>query len=173
MPPGWRVDNSSSSGGLGGSRCLAGLTTTTHHTSQAAAEFEYGAGLPFVGETLGSGKQEVSDFAKVSARLAGCKTLKLTANGATYPGTIGALSFPTVGTKSSAYLITFAIKGVTAGIDLIVFTTASYVGTLTYGDVGTPDVSQVEAFASLALAKLRGSPLPSLPTPTTAPHSVA
>jgi hypothetical protein len=64
-------------------------------------------------------------------------------------------------------LITFSIKGVTAGIDLIVFSTGSYVGALTYGDIGTPEISQVEGFASLALAKLTGSPLPSLPTTTT------
>jgi hypothetical protein len=82
------------------------------------------------------------------------------------------LSLPTIGNKSSAFLITFAIKGVTAGIDLIVFSTGS--GALVYGDIGTPNISQVQAFANLALAKLTGSRLPSLPTTTTTvPASVA
>lgn len=113
-------------------------------------------------------------FSEITTRLAGCKTLKLKENGATYPGTIGALSLPTIGNKSSAFLITFSIKGVTAGIDLIVFATGSYVGALTYGDIGTPEISQVEAFANLALAKLTGSPLPSVPpTTTTVPASLS
>jgi hypothetical protein len=167
MPAGWRIDNSSGSGGLGGTKCLAGLTKADNDTGQAEVSFEDGAGLPFVGEVIGSGKKVTRAFSKVISRLDVCKTLKLKENGATYPGTIGALSFPIIGNKSSAFLITFTIKGITAGIDLIVFATGSYVGALTYGDIGTPETSQVEAFANLALAKVMGSPLPSVPTTTT------
>jgi hypothetical protein len=167
MPAGWRIDNSSGSGGLGGTKCLAGLNKANKVPGQAGVSFEDGAGVPFVGEVIGSGKKLAKTFSEITTRLAGCKTLKLKENGATYPGTIGALSLPTIGNKSSAFLITFSIKGVTAGIDLIVFSTGSYVGALTYGDIGTPEISQVEAFASLALAKLTGSTLPSVPTTTT------
>jgi hypothetical protein len=174
MPAGWRIDNSSSNGGLGGTKCLAGLDKANKTPGQAEVSFEDGAGLPSVGEVIGSGKKLARTFSEISTRLAGCKTLKLKENGATYQGTIGALSFPTIGSKSSAFQITFTIEGVTAGIDLVVFDTASYVGALIYGNIGTPEISQVEAFAHLAFAKLTGSPLPSVPAPTsTAPTSVS
>jgi hypothetical protein len=92
----------------------------------------------------------------------------------TVSGTIGALSFPTIGTKSSAYLIIFVFKGVTAGLDVIVFSTGPYVEALIYGTSGTPNLPQFAAFANLALAKLTGLPLPPAPsTTTTVPASVA
>jgi hypothetical protein len=169
MPAGWRVDNSSSNGGLGGTKCLAGLNKANKTPGQAGVSFEDGAGVPFVGEVIGSGQKVTRAFSEISSRLAECKTLQLKEGGATYRGTIGALSFPTIGSKSSAFLISFTIKGVTAGIDLVVFATGSYVGALTYGNIGTPEITQVEAFAHLALAKLVGSTLPSVPTTTTTP----
>jgi hypothetical protein len=137
LPAGWRVNNSSSSGGLGGTKCLSGLNASKD-SGQAGASFEDGAGVPFVGETIGSGKKLTRAFSKITTRLGECKTLTLKEGGAAYQGTIGSLSFPTIGSKSSAFLITFTIKGITAGIDLIVFASGPYVGALIYGDVGNP-----------------------------------
>ncbi len=53
----------------------------------------------------------------------------------------------------SPFLITFVIKGITAGLEFIVFATSPYVGALTHSDIGTPEISQVGAFA----ASLRAS----------------
>jgi hypothetical protein len=168
MPAGWRIDNSSSNaGGIGGTKCLAGLNKANKTPGQAEVSFDDGAGVPSVGEILGSGKKLVRAFSEIAVHLKECKTLTLKENGANVSGTIGALSFPTMGAKSWAFQITFNIKGVTAGFDLIVFAAGSYVGALIYGDIGTPEISQVEAFANLALAKVKGAPLPSISSPTT------
>jgi hypothetical protein len=84
MPAGWRIDNSSSSGGLGGTKCLTGLNKANKTPGQAEVQFEAGSGLPSVGEVVGSGQKLVRAFSELSTRLAECKTLKLKENGTTY-----------------------------------------------------------------------------------------
>lgn len=53
--------------------------------------------------------------------LAGCKHFSATSNGETLTLTVGAMSFPPVGDESSAYGVTFSVKGINAGADFLLF----------------------------------------------------
>jgi hypothetical protein len=74
------------------------------------------------------------------------------------------MSFPTVGSRSSAYAIDISIQEISAGADIVVFEAGPYVGALLYEDIGTPDPGQAEAFVMEAVAKIEGKPTV---TPTT------
>ena len=86
--------------------------------------------------------------------------------------TIRPISFPRVGSESSAYAWTFTISGVPIGDDLILFHAGSYEGYLTYADVGSPSPATVQAFANAAVAKAEHgstSPVPGTVSITSAP----
>jgi pimeloyl-ACP methyl ester carboxylesterase len=57
------------------------------------------------------------------------------------PVTIRPISFPRVGSGSTAYAWTFTVSGIPVGDDLILFRAGSYEGHLTYADVGSPSIT--------------------------------
>lgn len=155
LPSGWSVDNSSSSGSTGG-----GCFANTNHIEarggdiETSASFENG-NLPDFNEELAGGRSLSTNFTKIEDYLNGCKKASITDSGTRYSGTIGAMSFPTVGSRSAAYQVSFRIKGLTLGIDIVLFqATSSIGGVLLYGDLGQPDTGQLENFAKLALKDL-------------------
>jgi hypothetical protein len=82
-----------------------------------------------------------------------CRTATITVGGVESPVTIRPMSFPRVGSGSTAYGWTFTVSGVPVGDDLILFRAGSYEGYLTYADVGSPSPATVRAFADAAVAK--------------------
>jgi pimeloyl-ACP methyl ester carboxylesterase len=86
--------------------------------------------------------------------------------------TIRPISFPRVGSGSTAYAWTFTVSGIPVGDDLVLFRAGSYEGYLTYADVGSPSPATVHAFADAAVAKAEhGStaPVPGAVSITSAP----
>jgi len=155
LPSGWSVDNSSSSGSTNGG-CFANTKhiETRGGDIDVSASFENG-NLPDFTEEIAGGRSLSSNFTKIKKYLNGCKKVSINDSGATYSGTVGAMSFPTVGSRSAAYQVSLSVKGFTLGIDIVVFqVTASLGGVLLYDDLGQPDVGQLESFGRLALKNL-------------------
>jgi hypothetical protein len=96
---------------------------------------------------------------------AACKHFSVSTGGSTVTATVGAMSFPAVGTGSSAYSANLETKGITVGADFICFQASpSVVGLIVYYDVGQPDASSVQAYVNEAVNKAEGMPTT---TPTT------
>jgi hypothetical protein len=120
--------------------------------------------LPALQEVVAAGSGAVEGYEALNKALAACKTFTSSSAGHKVTGSVGAMSFPAVGNRSSAYAITINIEGVNAGADIVIFQTGTYVAAVLYEDIGTPDLQQVQAFVKEALEKIEGTPTV---TPTT------
>jgi hypothetical protein len=164
FPTGWSVDNSSSSGGSS-SGCLAGAKSTKpKHSVSVSVSFTNGS-APDLQEQLATGSGSlVADYGKVRNLLNRCKKLGFTNDGTTINGTIGEMSFPVLGNATNAYAATFSYKGITLGVDIVIFRVAQYVGLIGYEDIGQPDPGELQGFVTEAVNKIEGKPTV---TPTT------
>ncbi len=176
LPAGWTVNNTPvNRNGLSGSACLAGLTPGSKlGLTGAFVSFDVDGNPPLLGEELSTGKNIATQWRKVNARLATCKTLNFAGLGGTHnTGTIAPLPFPKVGSSSFAYAITVPISGVGVGIDLVLFRTGKYVCVVEYGGIGAPSSAVLLGFVNQALAKVTGkgstTPLPNATPTTTTP----
>jgi len=64
------------------------------------------------------------------------------------------LSFPALGSQSAAYQASGTVSGLTIGVDLVLALKGTQVAVMAYGDVGTPNITQVVALATKAVAKI-------------------
>jgi hypothetical protein len=167
MPSGWSVDNSASSNPDNLTGCFARLQAFNHPVKGIVrAKVNYANGnAPLLQETLISGKGAIKQYAKYVAVMNSCKTVSITTSGATATGSVGALSLPTLGDGSKAYAIKLSIKGINVGYDLVLFRVGQIPGDIVYADIGTPDISEVQSFATAAVNKIEGMPT----TPPTTP----
>jgi hypothetical protein len=156
LPTGWSVDNSSNNSSGPTSGCLAGLKRIGHGT-KVTVSFENGQ-LPVLEELLANGRGELAAYNQLNHILAGCKHFTSTSNGQSVTYTVGAMSFPSVGSHSSAYSVAFSVQGVNAGFDIVLFQFGSIVGAIAYGDIGQPDPASVQAYVTEAVNKLEGKP---------------
>jgi len=163
FPTGWTIDNSASSGGAASGGCLAGVKQAPKSETKVSAAFENGQ-LPQFEEELVSGSAGKAAYNRLNRVLAGCKHFSVVSGGQNLTFTVGAMSFPTVGNESSAYGVTFSVKGINAGADFVLFRTGSVAGLIEYADIGQPDSSQLQAFVTEAVNKIEGKPTV---TPTT------
>ena len=156
LPTGWSVDNSSSSSSVS-SGCLASLKKPPGKGTKVTVSYANGQ-LPQLDELLASGPREVAAYNELNHVLARCKHFTASNDGQTETFTVGAMSFPQLGDQSAAYQITFSVQGVNAGFDVLLFRTGSIEGVVVYGDIGSPDSSQFQAFATEAINKVEGKP---------------
>jgi hypothetical protein len=156
MPSGWSVDNSTSGGLAGVTGCLTELRALKNaQRGVTRVEVSYKDGTaPAMSETLLSGSGAAARYAKYVKTLNGCTSVSLTTSDGTASGSVGAMSFPTVGNSSSAYALTLTLQGVNVGIDIVMFRVGKVLGDITYEDLGTPDASTVQGFADQAASKV-------------------
>lgn len=162
MPTGWSVDNSANSSS-GGIPCLKPLKAPSRHEVKASVSYADGS-LPALQEVVATGSGAAASYKALNKALAACKSFTSSSGGQKVTGSIGAMSFPSVGSHSTAYAIHISIQGVNAGVDVVLFEAGAYVGAVLYEDIGTPDASQAQAFVKEAVAKVEGKPAV---TPTT------
>jgi hypothetical protein len=159
MPTGWSVDNSSSGGtsNLGG--CLKNLQALGRPAKGIArVQVKYtDQTVPSLQETLESGKGAAKRYEKYLSILNGCKSISITSGTTQFTGSVGAMSFPTIGNSSSAFAINLTADGVSVGIDLILFRVGQIDGDMVYEDY-SPDTSVVQSFATNAVDKIEGHP---------------
>jgi len=177
LPAGWKAAPVSTSTKLtAGTPCLSRLPNTLKGFTYETAGFVQGSSIPNLGEVLASGTEVGPTWNRFGDALAGCRTATLTLGGIKVKATVRRLAFPRLGRTSSAYAWTFTLAGIRLGFDLVLFQTATYGGYLSYADLGSPQISTVEAFARAAVAKATtGStaPIPNTLSITSAPVQTA
>jgi hypothetical protein len=159
MPTGWSVDHSTSGALSNPGGCLSALEALkkpAKGTVRAHVQYD-DQEVPAVQETLEAGKGAIARYDKYLKTLNGCTSVSFSDSGQTITGTVGAMSFPTVGNSSSAYAMNFTIEGESVGLDVVFFRVGQYDGDLEYVDY-SPDTSTMQAFAQEAAAKVEGKP---------------
>jgi hypothetical protein len=116
-----------------------------------------GTDVPSLQHTLGyfgTRAAAVVKYQAGSAILNNCKDVSFTSDGQRYTGSMGAMSFPSFGEKSSAWQLVISSQGVTAGIDAVLVQQGPELMMFVYVDVGTPNVDEVTSLAGKAVAKM-------------------
>jgi hypothetical protein len=142
---------------------LSGIKAHHKHAVQTEVSFIDG-NVPILEELLATGTPAKDAYGDLIRVLSACKKLSFTSGGQTVKGSVGAMSFPRVGQQSSAFAMSLSTQGTNIGFDLVLFKTGAYVGVVLYGDLGTPDPDQFQAFVTEAVNKVEGKPTV---TPTT------
>jgi pimeloyl-ACP methyl ester carboxylesterase len=153
LPAGWSATPVDQKTVQTSAPCLSGLPASPKGFTYADTAFVQGPSIPTLGEVLATGPQAQREWQSLDSALARCRTATITVAGEQAPVAIRPLSFPRVGSSSSAYAWTFTVSGIPVGADLILFHAGSYEGYLTYADVGAPATATVQAFAAAAVAK--------------------
>lgn len=96
-----------------------------------------------------------ASFQAGAAVLDACKEVSFNSGGQQITGSIGAMSFPTVGQRSRAWAMTFSAQGITFGFDVVLTQKGQELALLGYGDLGAPDLTELTKLAGLAVARLR------------------
>jgi hypothetical protein len=160
LPTGWAALNASAaSTGLTKNKCIAGLTKAAKHVSTGSAAFQDNGLVPILFELLVSGRGASAVFTKAKKDLAACHTLSISADGVKLSGKVSPLTFPTVGTASTAYSVALTFSGIAAGLDGVLFRSGTYVGFVAFANEGTPNIATFQAFADEAVTKAQGQPV--------------
>ena len=154
FPTGWSVDNSANTGNQG---CVSALRDPGSHVTKVDVKFSDG-NAPDLEEVLMSGSGASRRFAKVSHALSKCKSYTASSGGQTATVHVGAMSFPPVGQSSSAYSFTLTVQGINLGADLVLFRFGQTYGAVEYEDIGSPDITQAQAYVTEAVNKVEGKP---------------
>lgn len=157
LPAGWSVDNSSPTGSSD-QGCLSDVRNPPKHELKASVSFAQG-NAPILNEVLGAGPGSKATYSKLNRVLSSCKTYTVTDNGQSETVHVGAMSFPSVGQQSSAYALTLTVDGINLGGNIVLFKVDGITGAVVYADIGSPDITQTEAFVTEAVDKVEGKPL--------------
>jgi hypothetical protein len=158
MPTGWSVDNSSGSSGSGPD-CLKPLQHPAASLERASASFQNGD-LPNMDESLAyyATGEARNAYLRYVATLAACRQVTFKVSGHTLSGSMGEMSFPSVGDESRAYQINMStsVSGVdfSVGIDVVVVRKGNVAMDLVLVDLGTPDTALLQQFSAKAVAKI-------------------
>jgi hypothetical protein len=164
LPTGWSVDNSSDSGSST-PECFKNATNfKSSEKAKAEAKFQDGSnGVPALDDEVvympGRAQTTMQAFSQL---MAGCGQISISAGGHPFKGTIGQMSFPTLGVQTQAYQMNLSTNAnglnITIGYDFAVARFANdEILVFAYGDLGTPDITQVQQLASKAAAKVSTS----------------
>jgi pimeloyl-ACP methyl ester carboxylesterase len=161
LPAGWSATPVNPGSVQTTAPCLSSLATNPSGWTYSIAAFVQGTAIPTLSEVLATGPEAQQRWRSLGRALAHCRTATITIAGKKASATIQPLSFPRVASTSSGYAWAFTTSGIRIGFDLILFETGTYVGYLTYADLGPPAKATVQAFADAAVAKAeRGSTAP-------------
>lgn len=161
LPAGWSVNHTPKSNSSEPD-CVKNATNfKSEDKAKAEADFQNGSnGVPQIDDEVvfmpGAAQSAMSEFRRL---MAGCGQISITADGHTFSGTIGQMSFPSFGAETQAYQMNLATNtgglNITLGFDVIL---ARFVNDeillFAYADLGTPDVSQVQQYAEKAVSKV-------------------
>ena len=153
FPAGWRATSVIASTPTN-NPCLAGITTTV--VNHAETSFAQGSGLPAVTETIAEESNASAAFAKEVKVLNRCHTLHFDEGTTTGSVTLRPLTAPDVGATAVGYALSYASDQLNLTLDLILFTTRTYVGAVVYTDSLPPPLTTVAAITRGAVARLQG-----------------
>jgi len=160
LPAGWSVDNSPDTSSSTPKCFQDAKDPTTNAKAKAKAKFQGGSnGIPALEEGIaylpGQAQKVMTEFAQV---MSGCGQIKFTDSGHTFTGSIGQMSFPNLGQQTEPYQVNLSTSAsgltLTLGLDLIAIRQGDEIALIYYGDLGTPDINQVQQFAQKAISKV-------------------
>ena len=156
MPAGWSVDPATGRGATA-TGCLHTLKLTAKHDVKVLVQYHNGT-APVLGEVLEGGPGAAGRFRSMASTLAKCKRVTVTnsSTGETANGTIEAMSFPRVGTKSFAYAANIDVQGFTIGLSVVGFSDRNLAGAVLLEDLGKPDTAMLQSFVTEAVDKIEG-----------------
>jgi hypothetical protein len=156
LPTGWAVDNSPDESDSNAPSCLENAQVDEEEASaQAEAEFAKDGNLPVLFEALSYGGENASKwFEQGKAAFDSCTDVSFTSDGEKVEGTIGAMSFPTVGDESAAYAMNFTVQGLRLSFPIVIARKGDILAIIGLGDLGSPDSQLLEDLATRALSKV-------------------
>lgn len=160
LPSGWAIDNSSDDSSASTPPCLRNLKSELNTSNKAQISFVKGSDFPDFEQQLGYFGTAAAALAKYQTGtgiLNACKNFSFSSDGHKYIGSIGQLSFPALGQRSTAWQITLSAEGVTLGIDVALVQKGSELSFLLYGDLGSVEVGDFLPLARKAVAKMPAS----------------
>jgi hypothetical protein len=156
LPTGWSIDNSASDS-AGGPKCLATLKDSFASTKKANASFVDGTSVPALVHAVGTyvdAAAASAAFDRGTGILDGCKDISFSSDGKKYSGSIGAMSFPTIGERSKAWALSLSNSGLNIGIDVVLFLKGAAIEEVALLDLGSPNTDDLKTFCDKSLAKL-------------------
>lgn len=159
MPAGWSVDPPTGAGATA-TGCLHTLKLTAKHDVKVLVQYQNGT-APVLGEVLKAGPGAAGRLRSMASTLSRCKTITVTnsSTGQTANGTIEAMSFPPVGTKSFAYAASINVQGFTIGLSVVGFSDHGLAVAVLLEDLGKPDTTMLQSFVTEAVNKIEGKPV--------------
>lgn len=160
LPSGWAIDNSSDSGSASTPPCLTNLKSTLTTTDKAEISFVKGTSFPDFDQQLGyfgTATSALAQYRAGSGILNNCKDVSFTSDGHQYTGSIGQLSFPTLGQRSTAWQLTISAEGFTFGVDAVLVQKGPELSFLLFFDLGSVEISEFLPLARKAVAKMPAS----------------
>lgn len=156
LPSGWAVDNSSDSGNASTPSCLKSLKATMHSLNEAEADFVKGTDFPQFEQVayFGTANTALQKFSAGVALVDACKDISLTTDGHKIKGSIGTMSFPSVGDRSHAWNLVLSAEGINVGFYVVYVQKGAELENLVYGDLGTPDLDEYTTLVNAAVAKM-------------------
>ncbi len=148
------MDNATGSGSTD-QGCLSGMSVLPPHDTKVKAQFVDGT-APQFDEVLATGSGAGRRWGEIEKRLRTCKRYSVSQGGTTEHFTVRAMSFPTVGQRSSAYSMTVSVDGMALGADLVLFQVGKVYGAVVYAQTGSADPTQAQAFITEAVDKVEG-----------------
>ncbi len=154
LPTGWSVDNTQQSAT---DSCYYDPLTKVPSASYAHAAFAEGGNVPELVEELAvftSPSAASSAFTTIKHTLDGCTQFNETSNSETITGTMGAMSSPSYGNKSTAYDATLNVEGETLNQGFVVVQKGPFVVAVALGDIGSVDSDTLQGFVAQGVGKL-------------------
>ena len=112
---------------------------------------------PLLYETLESGPASIARYRALNHLLRRVGSRNGSLCGTAIRWKLGPMSFPRVGTTSSAYTGTLTAYGRNIGTDIVVFRVGQVVGAIVYAVSVTPDIASVQAVAITAVNRSKES----------------
>jgi hypothetical protein len=154
LPAGWTSTQSASpSGGSGAGaagECRVGSGAQPGQVGRAAATFIQGQSLEFDEIITGFDTSGTSTYTTDVNDLNRCHSF--TTGGTTF--TLGRMSLPTIGNRSTAFQASTDVSGTSLAIDVVVAVKGDQVLLIGYTGLGNPDVTKLERLDRQAIARL-------------------
>jgi hypothetical protein len=157
LPPGWSIDNSNSADNTDTPSCYQRFDSELHTNEKANASFVKGSDLPAFDQAIGyfgSNATARSKFSTGAAIFNGCNRRVLHIRWAEDHWIDDGDVASQVGYQSQAWDMTFTAQGTTSGFDLVLMQKGAELESLIYGDLGTPEVDELQTLAKSAADKM-------------------
>ncbi len=148
--------------------CLRDTKTSSPGVIRAEVTYE-DAPLPAFDQILESSSNATSIYNRFEHSLATCKRFSFTSGKKTILGKVTTMPFTSFGQQSSAFTITFTFQKKHIVLDQVFLQVGNEVTAISFEDIGTPPISQLEAFVGTAAAAMAYNP--PVTTTTTTPKT--